>query len=200
MSLLIQEHSGTFRNIQEHSGTFITDRLYCCSVILLQQYQKKDDDDLYIYYTKNEENTKHMSGEKKDDGNNNDNPNEPPPLSTLDPQSPYFLSLAGQLGLGGVLGYSTGYAAKEIGKRVMFWGGTMIIGLQILAYKGMITMHWGTVFHNIQKSLKLDDTDDSEELTGEDAKLWFNKFTSIVSHGVPGNASFLCGLYLGLRG
>jgi uncharacterized membrane protein (Fun14 family) len=142
-----------------------------------------------------------MSGEKKDDGNNNDNPNEPPPpLSTLDPQSPYFLSLAGQLGLGGVLGYSTGYAAKEIGKRVMFWGGTMIIGLQILAYKGMITMHWGTVFHNIQKSLKLDDTDDSEELTGEDAKLWFNKFTSIVSHGVPGNASFLCGLYLGLRG
>jgi uncharacterized membrane protein (Fun14 family) len=135
--------------------------------------------------------------EKKDD-DNNDNPNAPNSSTTLNLQSPYFISLAGQLGLGGVMGYSTGYAAKEIGKKVLFWGGTVVIGLQMLAYNGMVTLHWGTIFHSIQSRLKLDKDGDGE-LTGEDARLWFNKFTTVVSSGVPGNASFLGGLYLGLR-
>ena len=106
------------------------------------------------------------------------------------------MSLAGQLGVGGIIGYSTGYAAKEIGKKVLFWGGTVVIGLQLLAYKKLIVVHWGTIFSSLKASL--DQTGDGE-VNGEDAQIWLKKFTSIVSSGVPGSASFMGGLFLGLR-
>ena len=136
-----------------------------------------------------------------------DPPTDPPPptpRSTDDDAAnnslsitPSFISLAGQLGVGGLCGYSVGYATKEIGKIVLFWGGTAVIGLQILAYKGILTMHWGTLFKSLKGSLKL--TEGEEDPNGKDAQLWFQKFVTLVSHGIPGSTSFLGGMYLGLR-
>ena len=109
---------------------------------------------------------------------------------------PYFLSLAGQLGLGGVMGYSTGYAAKEIGKRVLYYTGVGVLALQVLAYNGIVKVHWGTLFEVIENGL---DTDGDGKFTGADINAWFNRFMRLVSAGIPGSASFCAGVYLGLR-
>ena len=129
--------------------------------------------------------------------NSNSNGDDDDEPDTMSISSPYFVSLAGQLGIGGMCGYSVGYATKEIGKRVLFYGGTIIIGLQVLAYKGIVTMHWGTLFDSVKGGL---DQDSDGKFTGANAQLWFQKFVKIVSHGVPGSASFIGGMYLGLRG
>ena len=129
---------------------------------------------------------------KRNDSDDSDSTDSSTSIST----SPYYVSLAGQLGLGGITGYSVGYATKEIGKKVLFWGGTIVIGLQLLAYKGIVTMHWGNLFSTLTESL---DQDGDGKFTGQDAQLWFQKFTKIVSHGVPGSASFMTGMYLALR-
>ena len=55
------------------------------------------------------------------------------PVASLPASSaPYFMSLAGQLGVGGMLGYSAGYAAKEIGRRVLYYAGVGVLALQVL--------------------------------------------------------------------
>ena len=109
---------------------------------------------------------------------------------------PLFMDLAGQLGTGGILGYSVGYAAKEIGRKALYYAGAGIITLQLLAYNKMISVHWGTVFNAIESSL---DVDGDGKLTGEDVKVWFTRFLRLVSSGIPGSAGFLAGVYLGLK-
>ena len=109
---------------------------------------------------------------------------------------PYFLSLVGQLGVGGLIGYSTGYAAKEIGKRVLYYTGVGVLAVQVLAYHGIVKVHWGTLFDVIESRL---DTDGDGKFTGADVNVWFNRFMRLVSAGVPGSASFCAGVYLGLR-
>ena len=139
--------------------------------------------------------SKRADSDNSDNSDNSDSNTGIESLTSLT-SSPYFVSLAGQLGLGGITGYSVGYATKEIGKKVLFWGGTIVIGLQFLAYKKIITMHWGNLFSTLTESL---DQDGDGKFTGQDAQLWFQKFTKIVSNGVPGSASFLTGMYLALR-
>ena len=108
----------------------------------------------------------------------------------------YFISLAGQLGVGGMLGYSAGHAAKEIGKRVIYYVGVGVLSLQTLSYYGIVKVHWGTLFHKIEGGL---DTDGDGKFTGTDANAWFQRFMRLVSAGIPGSASFCAGVYLGLR-
>jgi uncharacterized membrane protein (Fun14 family) len=110
--------------------------------------------------------------------------------------APYFMSLAGQLGVGGMLGYSAGHAAKEIGRRVMYYAGLGVLALQVLQYNRVVKVHWGTLFSFIEGGL---DTDGDGKFTGVDVNAWFQRFMRIVSAGVPGSASFCAGVYLGLR-
>ena len=112
------------------------------------------------------------------------------------PAAPYFMSLAGQLGVGGMLGYAAGHAAKEIGRRVMYYVGVGVLSLQVLAYNGIVKVHWGTLFDVIEGRL---DTDGDGKVTGADVNAWFQRFMRLVSAGVPGSASFCAGVYLGLR-
>ena len=98
--------------------------------------------------------------------------------------------------MGGMLGYSAGYAAKEIGRRVMYYAGVGVLALQVLQYNGIVKVHWGTLFNVIEGGL---DTDGDGKFTGADVNAWFQRFMRIVSAGVPGSASFCAGVYLGLR-
>jgi len=47
-----------------------------------------------------------------------------------------------QLGVGGVAGLCTGYALKKIGKLIAIILGLAFIGLELLAYKGIITINY----------------------------------------------------------
>ena len=126
--------------------------------------------------------------------NNNDDDGDDGTVPS--PNTPYFIGLAGQLGVGGILGYSTGYAAKEIGKRVMYYAGAGVITLQLLVYKGIVEVHWDKVFSLANASV---DTDGDGKFTAADASVWFHRFTRMISAGVPGSATFLAGVYMGLR-
>ena len=50
-----------------------------------------------------------------------------------------------QLGLGLVAGFVAGYAFKKLGKLVAVAVGALFIVLQVLAFQGFVTIHWGEV-------------------------------------------------------
>ncbi|MDP2900897.1 MAG: FUN14 domain-containing protein [Candidatus Bathyarchaeota archaeon] len=50
-----------------------------------------------------------------------------------------------QLGVGGVAGLCTGYALKKIGKLVAVLVGIAFLGLELLAYKGIISINYSAL-------------------------------------------------------
>lgn len=50
-----------------------------------------------------------------------------------------------QLGVGGVAGLCTGYALKKIGKLVAVLVGLAFLGLELLAYKGIISINYSAL-------------------------------------------------------
>eukprot|EP00949_MAST-11_sp_MAST-11-sp1_P005335 g5335.t1 len=109
---------------------------------------------------------------------------------------PFFMLLAGQLTVGSGLGYSAGYALKTIGKKVAFYVGVTFVGIQVLAYNEIVKTDWGKAFRIIEASL---DANNDGKFDLRDAKIWWNRLMSMMTFGVPGSGSFLCGFYLGLR-
>ena len=90
-----------------------------------------------------------------------------------------------QLGVGGVAGLCSGYALKKMGKVVAFIIGLAFIGLQLLAYKGIININydalqqWGS------------------ELIGQVGAL--EGVMTLIIANLPFAASFLVGLAIGLK-
>ncbi len=50
-----------------------------------------------------------------------------------------------QLGVGGIAGLCTGYALKKIGKFIALILGIAFIGLELLAYKGIISINYSAL-------------------------------------------------------
>ena len=93
--------------------------------------------------------------------------------------------LLAQLGFGGVAGLCVGYALKKLGKIVAFIIGLAFLGLQLLAWKGIISINyaameqWGNeVIHSVGLA---------EGLYG-----------TIIAN-MPFAASFLVGLAIGFK-
>ena len=131
--------------------------------------------------------------------------NESEPLPTAedeesqpqqDPALPVFAGLAGQISVGGVLGYSVGYATREIGKKIMYYAGASVVALQGLSYAGYITIDWTRIFQTINKTV---DANGDGKFDAEDVRVWWQRFRAMISNGIPGSAAFLGGVYMGLR-
>jgi uncharacterized membrane protein (Fun14 family) len=56
----------------------------------------------------------------------------------------------GSLGFGGIAGLVVGYTAKKLTKLLAIALGATFILVQILAYKGLITVNWGAVENTAQ--------------------------------------------------
>lgn len=69
------------------------------------------------------------------------------------------------LGAGGVLGVSSGYAAKKIGKAALFATGVAVLFLQFLASRGVISVDWTRVGDKVTEQL---DADGDGKLTHRD--------------------------------
>lgn len=54
----------------------------------------------------------------------------------------FITPLAKQLGVGGIIGLSVGYALKKIAKIVAFIIGLFTLGLLYLEYQGLISVDW----------------------------------------------------------
>lgn len=70
---------------------------------------------------------------------------EPEIIIAEPPSQVIFQDRLGRLSLGFVLGFTGGYAAKQIGKVVLMAVGTFFMIVQYLAYRGYVTVNWTNV-------------------------------------------------------
>ncbi len=90
-----------------------------------------------------------------------------------------------QLGVGGVAGLCVGYALKKVGKIVAFILGLAFIGLELLAYKGIIDIHYDALIEW------------GQEMFGQMGVL--EGLMTLIIANMPFAASFLVGLAIGLK-
>ncbi len=93
--------------------------------------------------------------------------------------------LATQLGIGGVSGFCVGYAMKKVAKIIAVFLGLVFIGLQYLAYKGVIAIDY-TAMNDLASSL----IGEAGEAQG---------FIVAIFANVPFGTGFAGGILLGLK-
>ena len=93
--------------------------------------------------------------------------------------------LTTQLGIGGIGGFVVGYSMKKVAKIVAFFMGLAFLGLQYLAYKGIININYTAM-----KSLTADLIGQADAAQGLIIDIFAN---------VPYAAAFTGGLILGLK-
>ncbi|WP_293172524.1 FUN14 domain-containing protein [Oceanithermus sp.] len=94
----------------------------------------------------------------------------------------------GQITFGGLAGFVAGYALKKVGKVTALVLGLFFIGLQLMAYYGLVEINWT----RIQASV--------EPLLGEEQlrTLW-QRLLDVLTYNAPFAGGFTAGLVLGLK-
>jgi len=94
----------------------------------------------------------------------------------------------GQITFGGLAGFVAGYALKKLGKIAALVLGLFFIGLQLMAYYGLVEINWT----RIQASV--------EPLLGEEQMrtLW-QRLIDVLTYNAPFAGGFVAGLVLGLK-
>ncbi|HXQ20832.1 MAG TPA: FUN14 domain-containing protein [Candidatus Acidoferrales bacterium] len=95
---------------------------------------------------------------------------------------------AGSLGFGGVAGAVVGYTAKKVTKLVALALGLTFILVQVLVYKGFITVDWGAVQSSAETVWK-----DPHGVTLAD-QAW-----QILSANLPFGGGFVTGFAIGFK-
>ena len=93
--------------------------------------------------------------------------------------------LAGEIGIGGVGGFLAGWALKKAAKIMAIIIGVAFLGLQYMAYKGVIAIDYSAL------------TSWVNELVGQASGVQ-NLITDFIVHA-PFGAAFVGGFYLGLQ-
>ena len=100
------------------------------------------------------------------------------------------------VGISGLTGYTTGYAAKRAVKVLFFTAGCIFMGLQALAHNGLITVHWDEMEKRVQS---LGDLNNDGKVDSADLKMGNDQLQAYLSAGLPSAGSFSAGFLLGLR-
>jgi uncharacterized membrane protein (Fun14 family) len=90
-----------------------------------------------------------------------------------------------QLGVGGIAGLCVGYALKKVGKIIAFLLGIAFIGLELLAYRGIISINYTA----------LDDW--AKGVIGQVGQA--EGLMTVIIGNLPFAASFLAGLAIGFK-
>ncbi|MDH5200686.1 MAG: hypothetical protein OEW93_07355 [Candidatus Bathyarchaeota archaeon] len=93
--------------------------------------------------------------------------------------------LAGEIGIGGIGGFLSGWALKKAAKMLAIILGVAFLGLQYLAYKGVIAIDYSAL------------TTWANELLGQASGVQ-SLLTDFIVHA-PFGAAFIGGFYLGLQ-
>ncbi len=102
----------------------------------------------------------------------------------LDWIAPYL----GQISFGGLAGFATGYAMKKIGKLALFLFGSVFIGLQVLAYMGVVEINWLRIQQFAEPALQRPALENT-----------FNSILGIMTNNLPFAGAFVPGFLLGLK-
>ncbi len=96
---------------------------------------------------------------------------------------PSPLASGQQLGFGFVTGALLGWAAKKIAKLLLVLLAIFVFLLQLLAYKGFITIHWAQITPSL----------DLSHLTVP------QQFLHIATYNLPFGGAFIAGFVLGFK-
>mmetsp|Transcript_11871 Transcript_11871/g.21482 ORF Transcript_11871/g.21482 Transcript_11871/m.21482 type:complete len:133 (-) Transcript_11871:1213-1611(-) len=111
-------------------------------------------------------------------------------ISTLGPAS-------GILGLGGLLGFCSGIAAKKAGKVAAVAIGLIFAIFQVAAYFGYVTINWKKVESDFTKLVDVNKDGKADE---KDLQKAMDSVNEVLSKNVPsGSAGFATGFYLGFK-
>lgn len=102
--------------------------------------------------------------------------------------SPLFGAPMASLGFGGAAGLVVGYAAKKITKLVAVVLGLAFILVQVLVYKGLITVNWGAVQSTAENVWT-----DPQGITLAD-RAW-----DVLTANLPFGGGFVAGFALGFK-
>lgn len=105
----------------------------------------------------------------------------------MDAELPWW-PLLSQLGVGGIAGFSVGYAVTKVGKGFALLLGLVFVVVQWLAFQGFLTVHWSEV------EARLDPLLGSDSL----AELW-RGLLAVLTHNVLFAGAFVPALLLGMR-
>lgn len=114
-----------------------------------------------------------------------------PPLLSAPPaaqslQDVLLAALPG-LSLGAILGFCAGYAIKKIGRMTALIVGLLFLALQIMAWQGLLTVHWPRIQALAEPWL---------HQGGEQLSQWGLR---IIQTNLPFGGAFVAALLVGLR-
>ncbi len=93
-------------------------------------------------------------------------------------------ALGGQVTVGGVAGFATGYATKRIGQMLLFVVGLEIVAMQAMAQRGWISVDWDAI---------------GKELSPHVEKDGLERALEAVKHKMPFAGAFGAGCLAGLK-
>lgn len=103
---------------------------------------------------------------------------------------------AAEVGAGGLLGFATGFAAKRVGKVLLFGVGSVFALQQQLSSAGWVEVKYDVVEADMERYL---DQDGDGKLTASDLDAMQRRAVLFLSAGLPAGSGFSAGLFLGLR-
>ncbi|CAM9501540.1 unnamed protein product [Choristocarpus tenellus] len=101
----------------------------------------------------------------------------------------------GDLGFGSVVGFSSGYAMKKVGKAAAVTIGVLFVVAQGLSYYGVIDVKWKTVG---EKAKTLLDADKDGDVDKEDVKLFWRRALNALTANIPAGGGFAGGFATGI--
>jgi uncharacterized membrane protein (Fun14 family) len=100
------------------------------------------------------------------------------------------------IGFGSIMGYCSGVAMQKVGKAFAVIIGTTFVGLQVAVSLGYIDVKWDKVADGVHA--KIDLTDDGK-IDAKDAKEYWKKLKTILTHKLPSAGGFSFGFLYGVR-
>eukprot|EP00980_Cylindrotheca_fusiformis_P028097 scaffold22580_cov210-Cylindrotheca_fusiformis.AAC.4 len=101
------------------------------------------------------------------------------------------------VGFGGMLGYCSGLAFRKVGKAAGVVIGLGFMGVQTAAANGYIKVDWDKVRE--ETFIKPLDLNKDGVVNVDDAQLWWNKYSAMLTDKVPNAGGFAAGFMLGAR-
>ena len=94
----------------------------------------------------------------------------------------------GQITFGGLAGFVAGYALKKVGKVAALVLGLFLVGLQLLAYYGYVTVDWTRIQQSVDPLLGKDQLE----------RMW-QGLLNVLTYNAPFAGGFVGGFVWGLR-
>jgi len=99
------------------------------------------------------------------------------------------------IGVGSIVGFTSGMAMKKVGKALAVVIGTGFIGLQLASTMGYIEVKWDNVAKNAKNRM---DVNKDGVLDKEDVKEWWTRLKKLLTYKLPSAGGFSVGFLYGV--